>query len=292
MSYWIYRFGSLQLPLYNASQDISTGQARTAYIDLPSGGRFDQYSSGIRSPLSPRTIKYKATIGTDSSSTAGMTAWHNLHTSLRKMVGLKDKLYRIKSSDNSIQYVYARCTGIDVSRDYPKNRYMIDISADFELDDSLWLSTDNEPWNFDTGYLFDTPSLNFDQIGASEFTINSNPFTFTIDASTSEIEIKSLKFEIYPISTGNSFTNIKIENLTNGMWFQYTGTVSYGSTLSVNNKSQSVRVNSTDAYAGFSYGSSQMDWMQLNAVSNSFKVTLTGLTGTAKLKIFWADLYL
>lgn len=290
MTYWIYRFKDVVLPAYNSEQDIGTANARTAYIDLPSGGRFDQYQSNLRSPLDVKTIKYKTTIGTASSNTSALTTYHNTHTALRKLIGVKDKLYRIRDYDGTQQYTIARCTNVDISRSYPVDRYKLDVSIDFEADNLIWYSLNDVQWYFDEAVprVFDTTGFTFDA-GYDSVVINADSVSFTINASSSDIEIKDPIFTIIPSS--GSISNIKVMNNTNGMYWQYLGTVTTGQELKVDLKNQSVTLNGVDAYANFTFGSSQTDWLYFNNTINSCVVTATR-TGSSTMIIYWGDEYL
>lgn len=160
----------------------------------------------------------------------------------------------------------------------PTGRRLISIPLTFAVQDT-WYDDDGGCWRFDTGYDFDTAGLRFDLSGSNMALAASSGETLVV-ANSGNLAARVMDITIG--LAGGSVVNPKIENTSNGYWFQWTGSVT--GDLIVRPGSQSITHAGSDAYDDLDYGTNQREWMRFDPGSNTIKITFSG-GGTADLSI-------
>lgn len=119
-----------------------------------------------------------------------------------------------------------------------------------------------------------------------EESVSSSPHTFTItNNGNSRVMAGVIEFD-------GEITNPKLENLRNGHYFQYSGTLASGDRLTVYPEKFDARYNGATAWSSLTLGSDkgQLLPMVLEPGSNPMRITGSGISGLT-FRYYWAKTY-
>jgi len=180
--------------------------------------------------------------------------------------------------DGSDVWAWAKLQTFDRPSD-PVRRRLIDIPLTFAIQDT-WYDDDGGVWHFDDGYDFDTAGLRFDLSGSN---LSSSASTNTELAVTNPGNLAARVMDITISVASGAVVNPKLENTTNGYWFQWAGSVG-ASDLVIRPGSWSIKLAGTNEYDNLTYGTNQREWMKIDPGVNTLKITFSG-GGTANLSV-------
>lgn len=119
--YHLVRFGTVDLPDFNQTTDISAGSSRVAWYDLPGGGSFDNFGAGAAPLNGLSKLSKKCTIHAESQTTIQQKL-----DALKGMIGTRQKLYA-RLPDGSERWLWAR---------------LVEVKGERKEGDKFWLNVD------------------------------------------------------------------------------------------------------------------------------------------------------
>jgi hypothetical protein len=266
------------LPISNAESSTPIA-ARSALVQLADGA-FDQ--DGYEAHFNPQRLSYRCEI----FGQPGQDVDDELDILLTAL-GEGRKILKAKMR-NGVEYRQTWAKIISVQRERgAASPYRQPVILELEQDYPYWLASSDEPWYLDNGDVLDI-DLGLDAGNFETKSITSTPHNSTI-TNSGTIRCRRGTISIIP-EIGASIVNPKIENFTSGDWIKFTGTISAGSTLSIDLLSRTVEIDGVDAYSGFSV-SNKRTWMELERGDNLIRVTGM-VSGTIILRWLWARHYL
>lgn len=165
MSIVLERFGTVELPLIEATQDIGAIGTRTSYSDLPGGGVHDGYGSG-RAPRGLYSLVARGETLVDSFGDLVVPM-----DTLRALRGRHDKLYA-RMDDQSVRWVWARCRDVPITRTVDNVLYLAS-DLRFDVKSPVWNGTSHGGgWLWDSGVGWDTGAA-WDEAAGDVFTLDS-----------------------------------------------------------------------------------------------------------------------
>lgn len=192
-------------------------------------------------------------------------------------------ILRARLRDGSTEWVtYAKLLSIGRTARAEDYRWKQSLTMTFKQDYPYWIHGADGLY-FNNGHYFGQGLIYGGRV--ENQTMNASPHTFTIN-NTGGVPLVAGSVTIKPSGAGDTITNPLIENLTNGMSFQWNGTLVTGDTLYIDFLSQTVEKNTTSEFANFVLGGvKQIDFMRLELGNNNIRVTGSALN--APIKIYW-----
>ena len=172
MAYTLWKFGSIELPLYNRTHSMPPADALPTVVRTTAGA-FDNAGSERAGAALPMQIRLTATIYDDAPAVVRSQV-----DALRAAVRSRGWLYRRADDDGTVQRCLARLISVDDDRK-PNNRRHFDIKATWQAL-TLWYGKRAEDWTlddgetFDDGLYLDTGEQLVTPPGSSEITIGGN----------------------------------------------------------------------------------------------------------------------
>lgn len=280
-SYQIYQFDGVTLPLYDQTQDLSTGAVETSLIQTV-GGAFDWAGSRRRLPLrAAPTIsgQYAAEVdgdrlvesaGNPIIESAGVyVVAHSAHADLRAQVdalkskvGVRGLLVRRRFDNESVTQVRtARLLEVREKGETEERGVRAALDCIFEMAGAGWRSTAQS-----------SVSLINNALVESAGTLPVRNATLTVTAST-------------------TITRIDVACDAQGVAWSWTGSLAAGTTLVVDAEALTVRAAGADAYSGFALGSGHTadGWLYLAPGPNVVMVSVTG--AASAITLAWWDMW-
>lgn len=273
----VVRFGNIEFP----QEDQETGfpfTARLSMMEMPYGA-FDQDGNG--SVIRPRNLSLRFSVVDDEIE--------DVTDSLMSEVGRGRRILVAKTRAGQLRQTFAKV--IDVQREQRPGMsgYQPMVFTLFQ-DYPYWLATDDEPRYLDNGEYLDA-EWNFDAGHIEQESITASPHVFTVSNSGTAAVIRGL-VGIEPQAAA-TITDIRITNLTNGQWWQWSGDLTEDDSVLVDWLSKSVLFNSSPGgYENVAISDDQVDWMTLELGDNEIEITGTGISGTISFTWQWSRHYL
>ncbi len=258
-------FGDVTLPIGQGQASLQSSM-RSNLVTL-SNGAYDL--DGGATFQQPFTIKYSCLISSSLQSTVD-----DIKAEASKGRQLLVALMR----DTTKRQTWAKITNISHAADFNNYDYVQPLSITFQIDYPFWLSFDLPP-SWGDGTLWGGGELWGGLFVSQNLTTTSA--TFAIDASEGTAPIRKGVITINPQS-GGSFTDVRVDNTTNGFYFTYTGVGVADDLLVIDLLPQSIKLNGSNAYSGLFWPSDQLEIMRLEPENNSFTVAFTTIGGTVK----------
>lgn len=149
MSLVLERFGTLELPLIEAQQDIGAIGTRTSYTNLPGGGGYDNYGSS----QAPRGVYSLSASGELMGETQAEVLTQS--DALRAKRGRRAKLYA-RVDDESVRWVWARLRDVSITR-RPEHVLFLPVALQFDVTSPVWYGDRHGAgWVLDDGEVLDT----------------------------------------------------------------------------------------------------------------------------------------
>ena len=188
--------------------------------------------------------------------------------------------------DGSKRVTWAKCTDVQLQWEYFNiNRGWVPVQITWRRAWPVWQAqADLRYFGDHLGDFGDTAGLDFDGGGTpTEESVSSSPHTFTITNNGNYRVMAGV------IELDGQITNPKLENLTNGHWFQYAGTLGSDGRLTVYPERFKARKDGVNAWADLTLGSGkgQLLPMVLETGANSMRLTGSGISGLT-LRYYWA----
>jgi hypothetical protein len=276
MAYYLERFGTQELPLYNVTHDLDVVAAKNTIVRTVLNG-FDSAGSGQADQNLPQAIRYKGVILESTVS-----AWRTAVDALRATARTRAQLWRRAEDNDEVQWCYARFISGQTTRDANRPPFEYEASLQF-MQLSPWVGHDYTTWVLDEGDYLDT-ALYLDEEGWT-FTLSTSPKACTVtnggNRSTNNVRLAV---------TAGSASITSITFACGDAEFTYSGTVASGHILVIDCGAQSVS-NTTSDYANFALTSNHTieDWIRLDPGDNIITVTKTGGGTTSSLSVEYQD---
>ena len=260
--FWLTKFGTKDIPLCNAVQDVGAGPIYTTVTQLPGGYHFDAQGNEQSPIKTPYPLKAEAVLHSNSP-------WEldDMLQQWRALQGTKATLYRRRDRKNLDEYVTARLTEVSARRDI-RDRLRLDLSLSFDIFTPVWHG------------LAHTETI----------TMDASPKTQEIPNNGDSVQ---RYITITVNATVNPITAIKIENLEAGhvSSFTWTDSIAAGQALVITNRPRAVLNNGVNAYAYFALdaGHTINDWFRLMPGNNTVRVTMTGGSATSTVVFTYND---
>jgi hypothetical protein len=273
--YQIYDFDGVALPLYEPTQDLSTGTVDSTLL-ASVGGTFDVWSGYQRQPRSTKTTITGIYEGTDGSVylidevgnyVSDEVGNHILAASaaqylrqqvdaIRAKVGVAGPLGRRRWDDTTIaQWKTARLLGVQQRSDIQHRTTLAGVDCTFESAMANWRDA-----------TVTTASATLAMGGTAVFVLSSDGNATVEDA-------------IITITTGGyTLSSVSVVIATAGVDLEYTTAIGPGGTLVINCGTQSVTESGVGAYSGFALGAGHTarGWMPLAPGQHVVEVASTG----------------
>lgn len=275
MSFWLERFGDLDLPLIEAEQDIGAVGTRTLYMDLPGGGAYDAYGDEV-APRGMYTLQATGEIGNLTTQSEMQTQFD----ALRAKRGRKDKLYA-RMDDGSVRWSYARLSNIPMRRGVDNVLYLL-ASLSFDVTSPVWYGARHgDGWLLDSGELLDHGLVLDEELGDTYTLSHTLPTT----AYSSNLGTAAVDNAILTITAGAAdVTSIHITSDDGAITqsdFTWTGTLPATESLIIDAGAQSISITTgADAYDGlvFNAGHVISGWLRLMPGDTTFEIDITSTT--------------
>jgi len=290
---YITQFGGYTLPeQLELSENESVARRPSSQVLGGAGGVVDLNGTGP-DPLAVDQIAKSFWLDA-SSDTALRTSLDSLKAGLM----LSDTDWRqgtrplfATMPDGSQRLTWAKCIDVQIQWQYFNvNRGWVPVQVTFERKWPKWLTaTDLRFFGDHLGTFAEAEAANWDFDGGggggvTSESVSSSPHTFTItNGGNARILWGQIEFN-------GQVTNPKLENLTNGHWFQYSGALASGGRLTVEPHKFRAQVDGVSAWPSLTVGSGrgQLVPMALEPGANSMRITGTGISGLT-FTFYWAD---
>lgn len=260
MAYVIDKFGATYatataLPTLDGSQPQGAGPVDSSLVRLPGGGAFDwRGSAAARVPV--EVVRLDGYAVAADAATMETTL-----SGLRALRGVRSKLWR--SNGTTQHWRYARCMAVE-SDLLPGAPVVAQVHMTFELDATPWYGTAT----FIAEDLDEVPE--------------STPITNAGNVAVTDILIK-----ITPAVSAITKVIIAVSGISEIQW---DGTCPVGSYLYIDCGAKSVKVDTTNAYSGFSLTANHKinDWLRLEPGANTVVTTRTGGSTASSIRFDFA----
>ena len=249
MPYWYTRFGTTDLPLCNASQDLGMGPAATAYSEYPYSV-YDALGAEQAQVKVPYTLKVEATIN-NLNPVILQTDFY----AYRALLGQRALLYRVRDRlPGSIESVMARLAQFTTRRD-SNSPTSLELSFEFDILKGVWDGTAH----------------------SETVTLATSPKTVTLVNNGNAIQ-RQVAITVNAGPT-TPMAAIKIENLTTGhvSSFTYTSNIAVNMATVFDCGAATCRYNGTDDFNDFALDAAHTinEWLRLAPGNNSIRITRT-----------------
>lgn len=269
MSYKLTKFGTTELPAYNAVSDVSTGGVQSLLTRVI-GGWFDGRGE-TRAAQEPGALTKRFLIHYDPDQI------DDTFRALRGLHGKRDRLYR-EWRDGIIEWCWARCVRIPGTRQPRHN--LAEATIEFERISPVWHTAYHGAWFFDDGNYFDS-GLNFDSSDLTgSLSIGSNNVTCPNDGNAdsrhpiititggSGADITQIRMECYDLDDPDFTVNQRV-----------TWVGAFGDTdiLIIDCGKQSVTFNGSPDYDNLTINM-KPGWLKISPGGVNMNIIVTGVT--------------
>lgn len=235
MSLWLERFGSLELPLIEAEQDIGAIGTRTQYFNLPGGGAYDAYGDDV-APRGMYRLSATGEIG-NLTTAAEMQVQFD---ALRAMRGRRNKLYA-RMDDTTVRWVWARLANIPIRRGMDNVLYLL-ASLSFDVLSPIWYGDRHgDGWFLDDGEDIDT-GLALDEDDGDVFPLTATTLAAVENRGTAAVENVVLSFTADPAIDITGLEILTAELTDDAAHIFFTGTIGAGQTMVLDTGAQSATI--------------------------------------------------
>lgn len=262
MSYRIFRFGTLTLPVLEASHEVGAGASKASIIETPSG-QVDLLGTE-RAARTMHTISYECRIyGTETSIQAQLGA-------LKALRGTADRLYR-RNADRTIHWTWARLDSVNATHGSRNGRNM-GVMLNFIILSQTWNGDNHDGgWVLDDGEYLDYGLY----LNSADFywMLNTSPRTVTVTNGGNA----TARSCIVTVTAGSAAITALRMQFT-GVDVNWSGTLASGDKLVIDCGARTVTNDGVDAYSGFVLGAGHVneDWLPLAPGATDVTVTKTG----------------
>lgn len=277
MAFMIYEFDGVALPQYNAEQDNNSASVDPSLVDSI-GGVTDYYGTGQRLPrkysiqinglyfgettyIVDDTGDFIVTDGGDFIIAGeGANVLRAQLQAIRSKVGVRGSLKRKRQDDNAIQWLTARLLRVE----HPHKQEEMARRADVTC---VWESA-MVAWRAET-------------MTTTSKSCTAVPNALTVPNS-GDVQVRDA---VFTFTASAAVTSVRVTCPLLGVDWTWTGTLSSGQYLTVDNGAQTVRKGTANAYSGFVFNSAHTAdrFLPINPGTNPIVVTVDG-TGTAKVE--------
>lgn len=274
----LIKYGLVTLPEWEARDTIQAGSL-SGFVGMGQGA-YDTYGSALK--LGATKVSRSFELYDDGPSTI-----QELLDALSAEASRGKRLLQAVTRDGQIRQTWAKITSIRHGYGPGEHGYQ-PVTIEWEVDYPYWLVREDEPVYLQDGVELDG-SWELTSGRVETRNVTSYPHSFIIE-NDGGAPVPRGWFG-FTVNTGTA-TGLKVENLTNGYWFQYTGSISAGKTLEVDFLLQAVRLDGVPAYGKFYSGDKQDGYMVLDLGSNEIRVTATSPSTSATLNWQWSRHYI
>lgn len=277
MSYTLQRFGTIVLPIYNRTTDMTPVQPRTALL-ATAAGAFDAWGSERAPRKFPHTITMSCILHESVAAT-----YRSSIDALRAAVGTRAKLSRVADNDLTMHQCTARLMDMDYQRS-SRHRSHQELKLVFQQLDE-WLGKRAEDWvfddgsTFDDGLYFDTGDVALKGSGSNVISVGGNVPTTSIRLSMTIVT-----------SDANPIYVVFDEA---GVALKIAGPWTAADVIYIDGAARTITVNGADAYAklnlddGYtpSYPHTATDWLVLALGTNTILLRGTAITDAGNVAV-------
>jgi hypothetical protein len=267
MAYVLFRFGALDLPVFNTTFDLDVVAAKNTMVRTILNG-YDSAGSAQADQNLPQTIRYKRTIV--GEPVTNIAAWRDAVDALRAMSRKRAILVRQALDNTEEHYCTARFMSAVAPQDYKQPWNVYETTIQF-LQFSPWVGHDHRTWHLDDGHFLDT-ALFLDDAGYT-VTLNTSPKVTTVTNGGNRAT-NNIRLTFTVGSAAITALTVKCGSAE----FTFNATVTAGGTLVIDSGAQSVLNSGVAAYANFALTSNHTieDWLRFDPGDNTLTVTYTG----------------
>jgi hypothetical protein len=267
-----FYFPQVQQAYRDTSNNIMT---RTVRLPGLSGG-FDLYGTDAAPhDIGRVTISFVLV----ASSRGAMQA---LRDTVNAMASWGVRRLYIQPGDQSERWAEARVSNITMAQEFSNHTDLHQpVTVEFELADPYWLQQGTESWSWGDGTVWGA-NLWGGAATPRSLTALTNDFTETVAGVHTTFPRLTLQ-----VPAGASVTNPRIQRIRDNLVADevaYTGVIGAGSTLEINTRRLSVRLNSVNAY-GAAFAWQKPSWFRLEPGANTIRVLMDAKTGTPTLTL-------
>lgn len=285
-------FGATAIPQGNGTMNNPI-PFRSSLVPLR-GGAYDQ--DGQSSYSEAKVLNYSAWVRKDDGD--GTTTIDDVIDDLMKEASRGLRILQVEMRDGTKRIVEAKLVQAQEGED--ANVYFTDedgtetggyaqLQLAFEIPIARWTPIDDDVWFFDSGEFFDS-GLYFNTGNQTTATISTTETTFTIDNDGgADVYYGQLFIDA---DTGESITDIRIDNLTTEEYVEWTGTLNATERFEINLEIMDIEVAGVNAWDDTTLPNTQTRFWKLALGENEFKITVTSVTGTPDLTYYWSREYL
>lgn len=280
--YLLERFGIRTLPPYNSEMTESPIPAAIAFVET-TGGIYDNDGNGRSRQALPFALRYQGVIlenlMTDTRAYVDM---------FRPLVGIRSKLYRRARDNDEVHWCYARLVAMPYETN-TKDKAWRTVTLDFQQLSRWHGARHDDPWTFDSGEVFDD-GLILDE--ESPTILDTNP-KVTAVINNGNIPIQDA--QIFLTAAGSNITAVTFTgtNSVAGITINltWTGTLTAGQILIINDAASSVLNNGVNAYTGLvrNSGHNIAPWFEFAPGTTNITVTRTGGSAASTIAIIFRD---
>lgn len=269
----IVSFRGVNLSAHSVENSMPVS-GRSSLLALPNGS-YDQDGNDL--VLRSGKISFRGLVKSNVDTTID-----TLITALAKGRGIIRVLMR---DGTTYRQTWAKLTNLSRERKI-ENIYHQPVVFEFDQDFPFWIATADEPYYLDDGNVLDDDwSLDAGQVTTQ--TVTASPTSFTIINQGTVIVTRGT----ITISTTGNISQFKLENITNGKFFRYAGTLSSGDVLVIDLLTKTITLNGDDCYSSLVV-CDKSEWMSLITGTNVLQITGHAITGTTTVQWRWAKHYL
>lgn len=254
MAYRLYRFGATTLlPLGDPQDDVAGAEVPSDAVAVAGGSVHYAYGASSIIPVRRHTINHRGIYSSDVENSVD---------EILAMVGQRAQLWRIRASDSSLQWKYAKLLSGRWQRDKEQSQHaVVDLKFDAK---GNWRESGYSSANR-TG----TGSVTVGSTDGDAWCFFGNVMRYTAS------------------STGTH--TLRVQNTPRVIDWQWSGTMTSGHVLVVDSDTWTVTNNGADAYSGFTINAGHGCQRLMVWAPTTHTVTFTLSAGSGSVVFEWYD---
>jgi len=277
----LYRFGAVDLPLYNPRLEGGSAPSQVATVTLADGRVWDAIGGERARAALPYMLNYEGLAAADDAAALQTTL-----AALFGMRGKRAKLYRRLLSDkNAIQWAWARLTRVPMPSGPSGQTTHIPLSFQFDIL-STWRGHYHTRWTLNNGY-FLNDGLYLNDGEFVETMSGASPHVITVTNAGNGICYDP----VITITAGAAPITALTIATAGGTDIDWTGNIAIGDSLVIDCGAKSIKDDGVNAYVGFSYGGSHTanGWLELPPGDTAITIYRTGGSTDSTVQVDFRD---
>lgn len=275
-TYLIETFNGVALPTYNAEQELGVG-AVAAQLVATAGGAVDMAGGARRLPVSLQVQLSGRYVGAEQAFIISHVGDYVVDTAGNNVIGhdqaadLRVQVEALRGQIGAVGWlVRRRWDGVQQQR----QARLLDVRE-----------------RYDTRHRTVMAELDciFETAGAGWQAMTSGTLNLLTDVVATARGNLPVRDAVLTITASSTITSVRLQCTERGVDWTWTGNLSAGQTLTVDDGAKTVKIGSIDAYSGFILNSGHINahWLELLPGLQHYRLTLTGTASAATLT--WYD---